>query len=381
MGFNLYESVARRALFAFDPERMHETIHACARFVGEWSITRLVADMCFGEAFPTLESTVAGITFPNPVGLAAGFDKHGDMAMILSHVGFGFLEVGTATARPWAGNPKPRIYRLVQDEAIINRMGLNNPGVPTLVRNLASMRRRVPIGISVAKTPDHAVTGAAGVADFIEGAMTAYPHADYLALNISCPNTAEGKTFEDPDLLAALITGLRQRESLIADHLTPIFLKISPDLTHEALAPILEICGRHLINGVIVGNTTAGRDGLTLPDEQIAMIGRGGMSGTPLRERARAMVAHVYRDTRGALPIIACGGISTAEDAYACVRAGASLVQLYTSMIYRGPWTMRNINRGLVALLARDGFATLADAVGADHRPRMTKPATETAAG
>jgi dihydroorotate dehydrogenase len=247
-------------------------------------------------------------------------------------------------------------------------LGLNNPGAYAVVENLAAVPATIPVGVSVAKTPDPKIMGDAGVEDFIDGVMTLYDRADYLALNISCPNTAEGKTFEDPALLEALLAGIRRRAQELESSGTPVFLKLSPDIAPATLEKLLALVMRYQINGLIISNTTTSREGLTTDPARVAEIGRGGLSGRPLRERALKLVAQAYRATNGTLPIMGCGGIFNAEDAYRFIRAGASLVQIYTGMIFRGPWLMRDMNRDLLKLLERDGFSSIAEAVGADQR-------------
>jgi dihydroorotate dehydrogenase len=364
----LYRYLLRPLFFLVDPEVAHRLIHYFVANFGRWRLLQWAVRKVFMVRDPRLQIRVGGLMFPNPVGLAAGFDKAGDMTPLLSCAGFGFLEIGTVTARPWQGNPKPRVFRLPGDGALINRMGLNNPGADAVVNNLRRAPATVPVGISVAKTPDPTIMDEAGVQDFVDGVIALYREGDYLALNISCPNTCEGKTFEDQTLLDTLLVAIRLRESDLNIEHTPIFLKISPDIPLSWIDGVIDICTRHLVSGLIIGNTTTAREGLTATEERLAYVGKGGLSGAPLRERALTLITYAYRATRGALPIMGCGGIFSAEDAYACIRAGASLVQVYTGMIYAGPTLMRDINRGLLRLLARDGFASVADAVGADQK-------------
>ena len=360
----LYQAILRPLLFTLEPEAAHRVLHHAGVTWGRYAVVRGVLRRLLAVDDARLQTRVAGMAFPNPVGLAAGFDKSGDLVGFLSSLGFGFLEVGSLTRLPWAGAPPPRIFRLPQDDALINRVGLSNPGVERSLELLASAPLAVPLGISVAKTPDPFITGEAALQDFIDGVMAVYDRADYLALNISCLNTADGQPFSDPALLDALLAGIRTRERRLSSAKTPLFVKLSPDMPSAEYEQMLATCMKHAIGGLIIGNTTQSRAGLVTPAARLGSIGPGSVSGRPLRERALQFVARAYRDTAGRLPIIGCGGIFTGEDAYRFIRAGAALVQLYTGVIYRGLGVVHTINRELLQLLKRDGFTQISQAVG-----------------
>ena len=369
----MYEYV-RRLLFSLDAERAHHLSMGAARLAQ--AVYPGVVDPMFAYEHPRLKTSVLGMHLQNPVGLAAGFDKNATLVPFWKHVGFGFAEVGSVSARRAKGNPRPRAFRLPDDEALINRMGLNNDGADRIARRLRKVSgpggagSPVPLGINLAKTHDPAIMGEAGVEDFRQSFRQLAPLASYIALNISCPNTAEGKTFEDPDALDALLTALFAERTELG--LTvPVLLKLSPPETAKVVydslvEEVLALAQTHGVHGFIATNTASDRAGLDTDGAALASIGRGGLSGPPLAERATALVRYIYERTDGRLPIIGVGGIASAEDAYARLRAGASLVQLYTALVYEGPGLVRRIKEGLVHLLERDGFETVSSAVGAD---------------
>ena len=323
----------------------------------------------FPRPDPRLAQTVLGVEFASPVGLAAGFDKNAELVRFWAALGMGFAEVGSVSALASAGNSRPRAFRLPADRALINRMGLNNDGAEAVAARLAQTPRPpgFVLGVNVAKTHSPDILGAAGVEDFRAAVRALLPHADYLALNVSCPNTAEGKTFETPDALDALLAAVRAD---VADDPTPVLVKLSPPATETvdvgALDDLVRICLGHGVAGFIATNTASDRAGLGTSAAEVERIGGGGLSGRPLAARATAIVRHLYRTTDGAVPIIGVGGVDSAEEAYRRVRAGASLVQVYTALVYEGPGLIPRIHRGLVRLLDRDGLGSLAEAVGAD---------------
>ena len=324
----------------------------------------------YPRADPRLAQTVWGLRFASPVGLAAGFDKNAERVGFWAALGLGFAEVGSVTALPGAGNPRPRAFRLPADRALVNRLGLGNAGAHAVARALAAPRPPgFVVGVNVAKTHSPDILGADGVEDVRRTVAAVAPHADYLALNVSCPNTAEGKTFETPDALDALL-GAVTPELAGLDRRPPLMVKWSPPATEAvdagAFDELVRIALGWGVDGFIATNTASDRDGLATDAGEIGRVGNGGLSGRPLAARATALVRHLYRTTEGAVPIVGVGGVDSAGAAYRRVRAGASLVELYTGLVYEGPGLVGRIHRGLVRLLDRDGLGTLADAVGAD---------------
>lgn len=311
-----------------------------------------------------------GLTFRTPVGLAAGFDKNAEGVPLWAALGFGFAEVGSVTARPSAGNPRPRAFRLPEDRALVNRMGLNNDGAEAVARRLAAEERPpgFVLGVNVAKTHDPAILGDAAVEDFRTSARLLLPHADFLVLNVSCPNTAEGKTFEEPAPLDALL-GAVMAEHAAQRSRVPVLVKLSPPRTPDDFGctdELVAVARAHGVAGFVAGNTASDRAGLTTDAATLERIGRGGLSGRPLAARSTALVRRLHRLTDGALPIIGVGGVDSPEAAYEKIRAGASLVELYTGLVYEGPGLPSRIARGLLRLLDRDRLDTLAEAVGRD---------------
>ncbi|MEX0821991.1 MAG: quinone-dependent dihydroorotate dehydrogenase [Rhodothermales bacterium] len=367
----MYDLV-RSTLFNIDAERAHRLATAAARAAQMTRVNRLL-EGTFEFDDIRLDQSIWGIDFANPVGLAAGFDKNAALVPFWATLGFGYAEVGSVSAQPSRGNPRPRAFRLPTDEALINRMGLNNKGAHKISRRLRRLkdRRRIPIGVNLAKTHDPGVMGDAAVEDFRASFELMAPHADYVALNISCPNTREGKTFEEPDALASLLDAvMHQREDSAPE--VPVLLKLSPPLSDRivfdsAVEAAVEIGLDRGIEGFIASNTASDREGLSADDEYLDAIGAGGLSGRPLEARSTHLVRYLYRLTGGAVPIIGVGGVFSAEDAYRKICAGASLVQVYTGLVYRGPGLVRDIKRGLVDLLERDGFGSIEEAVGTER--------------
>jgi dihydroorotate dehydrogenase len=304
---------------------------------------------------PRLRTDVAGLSLPNPVGLAAGFDKNAEALAPLSEAGFGFIEVGAATPRPQPGNPKPRLFRLSEDRAAINRFGFNNEGMDAIGKRLAQRPKSGVIGLNLGANKDSEDRAQ----DFARVLSHCGAHLDFATVNVSSPNTEKLRDLQGKDALAALLAGvIDAREAL--QRPIPVFLKIAPDLDISGLDDIAEVARDSGIDAVIATNTTLSRDGLKSAhrDEM------GGLSGAPLFERSTRVLAQLSQRLDGAVPIIGVGGISTAEGAYAKIRAGASAVQLYTALVYGGLSLASEVASGLDALLARDGFSNVAEAVG-----------------
>ncbi len=357
----LYRLLFQPLLFQFDPERAHTlTLWLLQRLAQATSLLKL------GRRWHPLEPVVlqmqvAGLRFPNPVGLAAGFDKNATAVVAFPVLGFGFVEIGTVTPRAQAGNTLPRLFRLPADEAVINRMGFNNDGAATIARRLKMLPGHIPIGVNLGKNAGTPLEQA--LQDYCSGLATLYDVGDYVVINVSSPNTPGLRDLQSHAHLNALLSGVQACNRSLAHARQvkprPLFVKIAPDLEPEALDGIVEAVQTCELDGIIATNTTIGREGLTTPAPE-----PGGLSGRPLRHRSTEAVRYLYRRAQGGIPIIGVGGIFSAEDAYEKICAGASLVQLYTGLIYRGPGLPRHINVGLVRLLQRDGFTHLSEAVG-----------------
>jgi dihydroorotate dehydrogenase len=307
---------------------------------------------------PILARRLWGRDFPNPIGIAAGFDKDAQVPDALLRLGFGFAEVGTVTPRPQPGNPKPRVFRLEDDAALINRMGFNSGGLDPAIARLAARPRRGIVGVNLGKNRDSADP----IADYAEGVRRTAALADYLVINVSSPNTPGLRDLQAREMLEALLRALLAARADTGAS-PPLLIKIAPDLSSDERADIAAVALATGIDGIIVSNTTVARPAeLKSPQAKEA----GGLSGRPLFAPSTAVLADIYRLTGGKLPLIGVGGIATADDAYAKIRAGASLVQLYTALVFAGPALLHRIKAGVAELLRRDGFASIADAVGAD---------------
>ncbi len=312
------------------------------------------------QAFPALRTTLWGVDFDNPVGLAAGFDKDAEAIGGSCALGFGFVEVGTVTPRAQAGNPKPRLFRLAEDGALINRLGFNNRGAAAAARRLAGRGVGV-VGVNIGANSD----AADPAADYLAGLEAFHDRADYLVINVSSPNTPGLRALQGRDALAALVGRLmdaRERLAPAGRRPVPLVVKIAPDLDQRDAADIAGVALDARLDGLIVSNTTVAREGLGSRLQGEA----GGLSGRPLFAPSTALLAEMYRLTHGRIPLIGVGGVASADDAYAKIRAGASLVQLYTALIYHGPGLVAQIVAGLAERLAADGFDNVAAAVGID---------------
>jgi len=309
-----------------------------------------------------LATRVFGLDFPNPIGVAAGFDKNAEAFAHMPEIGCGFAEIGSVTPRPQTGNPRPRLFRLTADQAIVNRLGFNNDGLEAVAARLRRTKRRGILGANLGKNKD----SADAAADYVAGVKALAPLADYLVVNVSSPNTPGLRALQGREPLAELLAAVRDARGGIRP---PLLLKIAPDLTEADKSDIAEVALAGGVDGLIVSNTTIARPpGLASPLARET----GGLSGRPLFAPSTAVLADMYRLTGGRLPLIGVGGIAGAADAYAKIRAGASLLQLYTGLVYHGPGLVERIKRGLAERLRADGFARLADAVGADHEKRMS---------
>jgi dihydroorotate dehydrogenase len=338
--------LARPLLFHLDPETAHELALPSFRLLQRWGFPGLP-----GKPIPGARVNAMGLEFPNPVGLAAGLDKNADYIDALAAFGFGFIEVGTATPRPQPGNPRPRLFRIVEREAIINRMGFNNVGVDRLVANVRRARFRGILGINIGKNFDTPIERAAD--DYLACLEKVHPYASYVAVNVSSPNTKNLRQLQQADELGDLLGKLARRRDQLdqaAQRRVPLAVKIAPDLDDEQIAAIARLVEQHGIDAVIATNTTVSRNGVEgLPHADEA----GGLSGAPVRAAATAIVRKLATALGGRVPVIGVGGILSAADAREKLAAGASLVQVYTGLVYRGPGLVREIVRGLAAPAAR----------------------------
>jgi len=344
VGHALYTGVIRPSLFAMDPEEAHNFIH---RLLPTMSQTGLLG--MFGAepaAGGFLKSELAGVTLASPVGLAAGFDKNGVLIDYLAGLGFGFAEIGSVTGRPSAGNPRPRLFRLPEDEALVNRLGLNGEGAEAVAKRLSRKSYPLPVGLNIAKTNHPEVIGDKAVEDvlFTFNQVKDLP-VTYITINASCPNTHDGIIREKQEL-----NDILQEISKANRGGKPIFLKLSPDSTDELVQDIMELADRFAVQGFVLGNTTTSRDGLKTSAGRIKEIGAGGLSGKPLKSKALNLVRRINSVKKRGQHLIACGGISSASDVVEFQEAGASQVQLYTALVYEGPGVVSRINRELERL-------------------------------
>lgn len=358
----VYRKILRPILFLFDPESVHDRALSLGVFLGSFRLTRLLTRSIFRYQDASLRQNILGLTFDNPIGLAAGFDKNSRLMPILPEVGFGFEEIGSITGEPCLGNPKPRLWRLPKSKSLLVYYGLMNDGADAISSRLKGKKFSFPVGVSIAKTNSPQTTDLeAGVGDYFKAYKTFrdLEVGDYFTINISCPNAFGGEPFTDPDRLDRLL-----KEIFSISKKRPIFIKFSPDLSLEQVDKILEVANRYEIDGFVATNLTKPRDNPAIKDENIPKT--GGLSGKAVDELSDKMIAHLYKKTEGKKVIIGCGGIFSAEDAYRKIRLGASLVQLITGMIYEGPQLIGEINKDLVKLLQKDGFKNIKEAVGAD---------------
>lgn len=335
----------RSLLFRVDPEKVHYWAMARLQSAYKNPLLRPLLRNSFTVKDHSLERTLWGITFPNPVGLGAGFDKDARWVDELACLGFGFVEIGTLTPRPQPGNDKPRLFRLRADSAVINRMGFNNGGSKVAAERLKRRKERIIIGGNIGKNKDTANEAAGD--DYEQSFRDLYEVVDYFVVNVSSPNTPGLRALQDKEPLTAILNRLKAlNDSLGAPK--PLLLKIAPDLTDSQLDDIVEIVQATGIQGVVATNTTINRSSLATPESTVKSIGAGGLSGKPLRERATEVIRYLHQKSNGSIPIIAVGGIFTAADAQEKLDAGASLVQVYTGFIYEGPAIAKNICKGLL---------------------------------
>ena len=356
----VYRSLVRPILFRLPPETVHELALHSLPFIPQRFIAKRYSD-------PALRIERFGLSFPNPVGLAAGFDKNGVALKPLAALGFSHIEAGTVTYHAQPGNPRPRLFRLSEDGALINRAGFNNEGAAAFARRVEQHRPDCVLGVSIGKSKITPLAEA--TADYVGSFELVYNVADYIAVNVSSPNTPQLRELQQAEQLSSLLTALQTRSRALQQlhgrpRPLPLLVKLSPDLSREQLELSVDVLLRLQVDGIIATNTTISRDGLNTDRAQVAAVGEGGLSGAPLRAKSTRMIKDLYSLTKGQVPIVGVGGIFTAADAWEKIAAGASLVQLYTGFIYRGPGIAREINEGLEQILKREGFSNLDAAVG-----------------
>lgn len=355
---SIYTKVIKPVFFRMDPEDVHERMTKLGSRLGKTSVGRgLVRGFCQFR-HKSLNLNVAGINFENPIGLAAGFDKNAKLHSILPEVGFGHAELGSITGEPCAGNPRPRLFRMPQEKSILVNYGLYNEGCEAISKKLAGVRFNMPIGFSVAKTNDPSLGLEAGIKDYRKAFVHMHPLGAYTTVNVSCPNTSDGITYQDPSKLAPLLAALSKEK-----HTKPVFLKIKSDFTNAELAEVVDIAEKYpWVTGFIISNLRTNRNGLKTSKEKIDSLStRGALSGLPVQEQSNRALSFVSKRTDKVL--VGCGGVFTGKDAYDKIKSGASLIHLVTALIYEGPVVISKINRELVNLMQKDGFGRIGEVI------------------
>lgn len=338
----IYKHIIRPLLFRLQPETVHHMVVKCLRGGFRIPGLKFLVQKSFQINDPALHTQILGLNFPNKVGLAAGFDKEANVYNHLAAFGFGHIEIGTVNPLPQPGNPKPRLFRLPKDQALINRMGFNNPGLEAFVANLRQNKPEIIIGGNIGKntlTPNEKA-----LADYLACFEALQDLVDYFVVNVSCPNIKDLSKLADKDNLSEILMTLNNKNNA-RSHRKPILLKIAPDLSNTQLDEMLEVIETTGIDGIIATNTTTSRQGLSYSPETIQQIGNGGLSGKPLKDKSNETIRYLARKTGGKLPIIGVGGIMSAQDAIDKLNAGAHLVQVYTGFIYEGPAMVKKINK------------------------------------
>lgn len=341
----MYKQLIRPILFKLSPERTHNITLRMLGVARRIPLLGKALRLFFKYDDPSLRRNLFGLEFPNPVGLAAGIDKNGDHYNELAWFGFSFIEIGSLTPEPQDGNPRPRLFRLPQDRALINRMGINNKGMLHAINRIKSDPPRTIICASIAKNSSSA-SEADIVNDYKKAFSYLYDFVDMFTINVSCPNVEGLQHLQDVSYLSDLVDPLLDLR-VCYDTYKPLLVKVSPDIPHEELDEILNYCLISGIDGIVAGNTTTSREGLTTPREKVEKIGNGGLSGAPLFERSLALVRYIHDKTEGRLPVIGVGGIMNADQATQMLQAGASLIEICTGFVYEGPSAVKNILKKL----------------------------------
>lgn len=342
-------------MFALDAETAHEVGMKALR-IGAASV--FAADTRYQAPVERF-----GLQFANPIGIAAGFDKNGFVVNQLASLGFGFVEVGTVTHKAQPGNPRPRMFRLAEDNALINSLGFNNEGAVAVAERLRTLKRKCVVGVNIGKNKE--VPNEEAIENYHAAFDIVYPVADYIAVNISSPNTPNLRDLQKAENMEKLLSSLQSRNRELRD-VKPLLVKMAPDLSEHEIEAAVDVCLQNEIAGIIATNTTTSRDGLSTPD--IARFGAGGLSGKPLAKRSTDVISKIFKYSNGKLPIIGVGGIFTDEDAFEKIAAGACLLQVYTGFVYGGPTFPWDINKGLQEILSQKGFSSLDEVVGSEGK-------------
>lgn len=353
-----YKWILKPIFFQIDPEIVHDRMISVGELLGKYKITQKLTSLWFNYKNPTLEQNVLGINFKNPIGLSAGFDKNAVLNNILPYVGFGFSEVGSITGEHCVGNPKPRLWRLKESKSLAVYYGLKNDGCETISRRLKDKKFPFPVGISIAKTNSkETADDVVAVEDYFKAYKAFTNIGDYVTINISCPNAYGGQPFTNSAKLDALLKKITSIPKT-----KPIFLKISPDLSKEEIDEIIDISLRYKMDGFVCTNLTKNRNNKNIIDKTIPEV--GGLSGKVVDSMSDDLIRYVYKKTGGKSVIIGSGGVFSAEDAYRKIKAGATLIELITGMIFEGPQVISTINQGLAKLLKKDGLNNISLAIG-----------------
>ncbi len=351
----MYKKFIRPILFRGNAESVHNSLILLGRVLAFSRMSRILRKN-FVFKNKKLKNKVMGIEFDNPIGLAAGFDKNAYLVDFMPDIGFGFLEIGSVTAEACAGNPKPRLHRLVKDRGIIVNYGLANQGAIKVCERLKNKKFRVPVGISIAKTNDPSIKGEESINDYLRSFKIMREIGNYTTINISCPNAGDGRSFEDSVLLESLLKKINKIRNQ-----KKILLKVSPDINIKNLDKILNLSEKYKINGFVVSNLSKNREGLS-NDSNLKYP--GGISGQHTREKSNNLIKYIFRKTKGKFVIVGCGGVFNGADAYEKIKYGASLIQMITGMIFEGPGVIKKINKELVELIKKDGYKNIREAIG-----------------
>ncbi len=364
-----YQHLAKPLFFQKDPEDIHDHVTSVGKWIGSHQLSRTLLRSIFQFEHPSLTQDILGIHFPNPIGLSAGFDKDARLIPAIAAVGFGFEEIGSITGAPCAGNPRPRLWRLPNSKSLVVYYGLNNDGCESIAARLSGQTFPIPIGVSIAKTNCRETADEqCGINDYVKAYRTFVTRGigQYFTINISCPNAFGGEPFVAPNRLDHLLERLRSIPSP-----APLFLKLPADLSEETLDNLIAVARKHRVNGFICTNLTKRRDLPQIKDTPVPA--HGGLSGKVVEEMSNRILGLLYQKTNREFILVGTGGVFSAQDAYQKIQLGASLVQLITGMIFEGPQLIYEIKRGLVALLVRDGYENISQAIGSSFAKPSNK--------